>query len=103
MESAIQLLNECLPNSGEDGCDHQRRVSSIRRVVEFVVTAAVALRDNICVDGGSEAHDSSTWFDSHSAVTCMGFALEIEYVSQHEQCLTLVFSQFGSLLMSELF
>ena len=71
-------------------------------MVDFVVTAAVALRDNICVDGGSEAHDPSTWIDSHGAVTCMWFALEIEYVSQHEQCLTLVLSQFGSLPMSEL-
>ena len=95
MESAIQLLNECLPNSGEDGWEHQCRVSSIRRVLEFVVTAAVALRDNICV--------TPALGSTHIAVTCMGFALEIEYVSQHEQCFTLVFSQFGSLLMSELF
>ena len=80
--------------SGEDHVQHQCRVSSIRHVVKFVVTAAVVLRDNICAAGVCEAHDSSTCFDLHSAVMCMEFALDIEYVPQHEQCLTWVFSQF---------
>ena len=63
-------------------------------MVEFVVTAAAVLRDNISVNDVCEAHDSSTCFDFHSAVTCMGFTLEIEYVPQHQQCLTMIFFRF---------
>ena len=74
--------------------EHQRRVASIRQVVECVVTAAVVFRDNIGANSVCEAHDSGPWFRLHGAVKCMEFALEIEYVLQLHQYLTLFSFQF---------
>ena len=56
-----------------------------------------------CREGGSgasrqhlrcEADDSSTAFDLHRAVMCMGCALEMVHGLQHQQCFTLFFFQF---------
>ena len=49
-----------LASEREDHVQHHCRGSSIRHVVEFVVTAAAVLRDNISVNDFCEAHDSST-------------------------------------------
>ena len=91
MESAKRLLNGCVPSSDEDHVQHHCRGSSIRHVVEFVMTAAVARRDNIL---RCETDDSSTCFDIHRGVMCMGCALEIVYGLQHQQRFTLFFFKF---------
>ena len=64
---------------------HHCRGSTIRHVFEFVMTAAVARR---------ETDDTSTSFDLHRAVLCMGCALEIVYGFQHQQCFMLFFFKF---------
>ena len=82
------FLNGCVSNSGEDHVEHQCRVASNRNLVHFVATAAVVLRDDMCVDGVCETEDSSR------AVMCMGCAIEIVYGLQEQQRFTLFFFKF---------
>ena len=84
LASAVWLLNaRARPRGTSMSCCQQSEFSPFCRDGGSGISRQHLSRWRLC-----EAHDSSTCFDLHSAVMCMEFALDIEYVPQHEQCLT---------------